>query len=181
MTDKYFKPCECGCGEMIPIINKLGKSARFKTHHNIKSGKNAIHWKGGRRINTQGYILIYNPTHPFCDSQKSVREHRLVMEQYLTKLNGITTYIHPSVEIDHIDGNKQNNDIKNLRIFVKRQHMSMHKLSGKIIPIHDRICFICNNNKTGLRNNKNERWYYYKDNVICQKCYCKVKYMNRKK
>jgi hypothetical protein len=176
MTDKYFKPCECGCGEMIPTINKLGKPARFKNHHNIKIGTQAIHWKGGRTTNSQGYVLLYSPMHPYRNKQGYVREHRLAYEKYLTQLNKKITYLPPSVEIDHIDGNRQNNNLNNLRIFTKKQHMSMHKLSGIIIPINERVCYICKSNYT-LKRKGTDRpcWYRYHDNVICHRCYCKTK------
>ncbi len=161
---------------MIPIINKMGKPARFKTHHNLKKGIDAIHWKGGRRINSQNYVLIYSPEHPFADNGKCVREHRLVYEKYLTELNNnIPTFIHPSIEIDHIDGNRQNNSINNLRMFIKKQHMSIHKLS-RIIPIGNRICHICKSSTTTLRKNGHERWYNYKNELICHKCYMKKSY-----
>ena len=33
--------CSCGCGEEIPLINKLGKSARFKHGHNRRGAINS--------------------------------------------------------------------------------------------------------------------------------------------
>ena len=82
-------------------------------------GKNNPRWNGGRKVNSQGYILISNPSHPFCDKQGYVREHRLVMEKKLGR------YLKPK-EIVHHKGiefplgsteNKQDNRIKNLGLF----------------------------------------------------------------
>jgi hypothetical protein len=33
-------PCACGCGQMIPQINKLGKSAKYAHGHNAKANDN---------------------------------------------------------------------------------------------------------------------------------------------
>jgi hypothetical protein len=46
-----------------------------------KHGKNHPNWKGGRKINSQGYILIYSPNHPHKDKSSYVREHRLIVEK----------------------------------------------------------------------------------------------------
>jgi len=67
-------------------------------------------WRGGRRINSQGYVLIYCPDHPFA-RQRCVREHRVVMEKHIGR------YLSPSEVVHHIDKNKTNNDIKNLMLF----------------------------------------------------------------
>ena len=50
----------------------------------LPRGKNHWHWNGGRK-NNNGYVMIYKPNHPNCDQQGYVREHRLVMEQYLKR------------------------------------------------------------------------------------------------
>lgn len=49
------------------------------------SGENHPMWKGGRRQNDQGYILVYMPDHHEADSKGNVREHRIIMEQYINR------------------------------------------------------------------------------------------------
>lgn len=46
--------------------------------------------------------------------------HRLVMEEHLGRSLGINDIIH------HIDGDKRNNDISNLKLMTRSEHSSMH-------------------------------------------------------
>ncbi len=116
-----MKKCECGCGEMIHSINIIGKPARFKNHHNIRGSKSTGHWKrGGRFINTQGYIFIHKSEHPFATKQGYVREHRLVMEEYLGR------YLDPSEAVHHINGIKTDNKIENLKLMTFSEHTINH-------------------------------------------------------
>jgi flagellar basal body rod protein FlgC len=100
-------------------------------------GNKANHWKGGRCINTQGYVLIYRPSHPFANGRGYVREHRIVMEQYLGR------YLEPNEAVHHIDGNKQNNNISNLSLMTRSEHDSYEnrkkwtpEMREKVSPLH---------------------------------------------
>ena len=121
-----FIPCACGCGELIHSINTNGHQARFITHHNIQSFDIAPHWKGGRVINSGGYVLIYSPNHPFHDAQKYVREHRLVMEKHLKR------YLEPSEVVHHINGDKKDNRIENLELLTSNIHGVLHYQNRRI-------------------------------------------------
>src|SRR5215212_7312026 len=111
--------CACGlCEELIDSYDKQGRERRFKNGHNmrckplnpglIRPGPKHWNWKGGKRINTQGYVMIYAPDHPEADSTGCVREHRLVMEQVLGRR------LEPLQVVHHINGNKQDNRCENL-------------------------------------------------------------------
>lgn len=70
-------------------------------------------------INTDGYIIIHSPNHPFKNKNNYVYEHRLMMEKKLDR------YLTTNEQIHHIDGDKQNNNINNLRLFSSAsQHTS---------------------------------------------------------
>jgi len=106
---------------MIHSVNTNGKPAKFKMHHNIQSGIEALHYKSGRIINTQGYILILKPDHPFSNIDGYVREHRLVMEQHLGR------YLEPSEIVHHINEIKTDNRIENLALYQSSsEHFSDH-------------------------------------------------------
>lgn len=79
------------------------------------SGEKSGRWKGGV-IMHNGYRLIYNPTHPFCEHHGYVREHRLVMEKHINR------YMKTNEAIHHINGNKIDNRIENLQIVSTAEH-----------------------------------------------------------
>lgn len=66
-------------------------------------------WRGGRII-VDEYVYIYIPSHDNATDNGYVCEHRLVMENSLGRLLSKGEVVH------HIDGNKQNNKIENLKL-----------------------------------------------------------------
>ena len=70
-------------------------------------------WKGGRHRTYYGYILVLAPDHQQRDSRGRgyVKEHRLVMEKKLGR------YLKPSERVHHLNGIKDDNRIKNLKLF----------------------------------------------------------------
>jgi len=114
--------CECGCGETMPAINMKRQLARFKHGHN-KNGHHNPKWRGGKRINSQGYSEVYMPEHHFVNVNGYVREHRVIYEKYHA------CCLLPWTSIHHIDGNRLNNDIHNLEAMTKNGHHQHHNHS----------------------------------------------------
>lgn len=84
-------------------------------------------WKGGARIDKNGYRLVWSPEHPYATKHgKTVREHRLVMEKKLGR------YLKPSEVVHHIDGDKLNNHPDNLGVFQTNRDHLRHELTGRI-------------------------------------------------
>jgi len=81
-------------------------------------GKNNPHWRGGKRI-SQGYIYIYNPTHPRARGG-CVPEHQLIWE----RVHGIL--IPDGFVIHHLDNNRANNKKENLKLMTKKNHFEYH-------------------------------------------------------
>jgi hypothetical protein len=75
--------------------------------------------KRKKRMGEEGYILVYVPEHP-----KSFNgwyyEHRVVIEQ------NINRFLNKWETVHHINGNKQDNRIKNLFVCVEYQHKKAH-------------------------------------------------------
>ena len=77
----------------------------------FQKGHKPTYWKGGRVKSPAGYIFIFRPEHPFCNSSGYVREHRLVMEKHLGR------YLKPKERVHHINEIKDDNRLKNLKLF----------------------------------------------------------------
>lgn len=102
------------------IAVKEGLKKRFPEG---RFGENASNWKGGkRRVGLGGkYIGIYSPDHPYCDRDKYVMEHRLVMEKELGR------YLKPEEIVHHINTIKDDNRPENLELIENRSaHVKKH-------------------------------------------------------
>ncbi len=139
--------CACGCGNLRPKYTISGIQRRYIKGHQFrgmkhseqskikmslsKVGKNNPSYLSGRIINTQGYILILNRSHPNALNGKYVYEHRFVMEQHLGRL------LTSKEEIHHINGVRDDNRIENLRLFASKSEHKIHDPSNKNIWSHN--------------------------------------------
>ncbi|KKN70066.1 hypothetical protein LCGC14_0435130 [marine sediment metagenome] len=92
-----------------------------------------------------------------------VREHRYLMEQHLGRP------LTDSEETHHINGNKIDNRIKNMKILTKSKHTSLHHTKG-FIGKHSRECSKCRITKPYtqfFRDTTN----IFKHKSYCKKCY----------
>jgi hypothetical protein len=112
---------------------RLSKEWREKIKNsNIGKHKGPKHpnWKGGININSQGYILIHKPQHPFCSSAGYVRRSHLVMEKMIGRYLIPEEVVHhkgTKYPLDSIE-NKQDDRPKNLQLFINQgEHQSFHK------------------------------------------------------
>lgn len=84
--------------------------------------QNKYHWKGGRFTDCRGYIFI-------LIGDKYVAEHRLVMENQLGRRLEFSEKIH------HINGDKSDNRIENLKLCSQSEHCKIEgfgkNLKGK--------------------------------------------------
>lgn len=87
-------------------------------------GSESYAWKGGRRVDTYGYVKLKKPGHPFSDSTGYVREHLFVVtevfgEAYVREQGGV---------VHHINGNKQDNRIENLLICTLSENAKFNQM-----------------------------------------------------
>ena len=86
----------------------------------LRLGNKHPMWKGGRRKLPKGYVLIYQPNHPFAN-RNFILEHRFIMEKYLGR------YLTKKEVVHHINGIKNDNRIENLRVMTITAHKKFHR------------------------------------------------------
>lgn len=75
-----------------------------------------------KEIHKGNYMYALVPEHPNATKNGYVLLHRVVMENHLGRL------LLPEEVVHHIDENKFNNSIENLRILSKVEHAKLHQI-----------------------------------------------------
>lgn len=112
-------------GKKLSEEHKQKLSIAFKGENNPNYGllgKKHPCWKGGRIIQSSGYVLIKKHNHPNHNIGGYVREHRLIMERHLGR------YLTKEEVVHHVDEDRENNKIENLMLFPDiTEHLKYHK------------------------------------------------------
>lgn len=112
----------------IPLRNiseatKLG----FSKHGGPKRGEESHNWKGGKRIGTRGYVLIWKPNHPRADKGGYIAEHVLAWEEAHGKPVPRGWIIH------HLNGIKTDNRPENLVALPSQKHYDVLRAKAERI------------------------------------------------
>jgi len=86
----------CGCA-------KIGTSKRGAEHHA---------WRGGKYVDSIGYVLVYDPSHPNTRSNGYVREHTKIMSNHLGRPLLTGELVH------HRNGQRADNRLENLELWI---------------------------------------------------------------
>lgn len=143
--------CQCGCGNKTTIAKQSvsrdgyikGQPIKFIRGHNFRGciGPNGSRWKGGKYLDSKGYMIIWKPDHPRADKNGCVLEHILVAEEVFGKSLPDKAVIH------HVNENRSDNRKENLIIcqnenYHRFLHQRMRAL--KACGYADwRKCWIC--------------------------------------
>lgn len=109
------RTCSKSCLALLKSVEMEGES----NHQYGRRGEDrGMAFKGGRRISTWGYVLIYVSTNRY------EFEHRLVMEKSIGRKLEHDEHVH------HINGNKQDNRMDNLQVLSKSEHQRIHAIKN---------------------------------------------------
>jgi hypothetical protein len=124
-------------------------------------------WKGGRRVDSDGYVLVKAWDHPKHRKNGYVLEHRLVMERHLGRLLEDWEVVH------HKNCDKTDNRIENLELLDgQASHMKLER-TGKKYPRANRAIFTCETcrsefSRSACWKNKTVRWCSWGCRYACQ-------------
>lgn len=119
--------CSIDCHRVAKTLYMSGENNH---QYGLKGNLNPT-WKSDERISYYGYRLIRKLEHPFKNEDDFVFEHRLVAERHLLnnensiEING-KLYLSPDYVVHHIDFDKLNNRVENLRIMKRDEHTKLH-------------------------------------------------------
>jgi hypothetical protein len=88
-----------------------------------RAGANHPQWRGGRRLDKDGYVMIYCPDHPHA-RKGCVLEHRLVVERKLGRI------LRPDEVVHHINRKITDNRAANLRLYESNGQHKRDELKG---------------------------------------------------
>lgn len=127
------------------------KERRLSQLKSFSRGEDNPSWKGGRRVDDNGYVQLLMPDHPFARGGY-IAEHRYLVEErtkkyfpssdLLIEIDG-EKYLSPEAVVHHIDEVKTNNDPGkdgkdgNLMLLPHQQaHAFIHKSP---LPLEERV------------------------------------------
>ena len=126
-NDKHIYIACPDCGKerwvQLPALKRQANQGRCPQCAN-KEGRgreNSRHWKGGKPFITNGYILLYQPSHPNAHHGGRVKRSRLVLEEKLGR------YLLPNCVPHHINGIKDDDRPENLGEMMDRDHRVFHR------------------------------------------------------
>lgn len=86
-----------------------------------------------------GYMYAYNPSHPLANKAGKIYEHVYVMSNHIGRKLKQNECVH------HIDRDKKNNSLENLRLMTFAEHARLHMIEDKGIQFKEVECLNCGN------------------------------------
>lgn len=161
--------CACGCERPTEIASCssrrkgdiAGQPRRF-----LKGHARRRPMEYGKRLSTQGYILVYLPGHPRSTVEGYVFEHIAVAEAVIQRR------LPRSVSIHHVNENKADNEPKNLVVLENHtEHMLLHRrlrvLRAGGNPWTQWLCSTC---RTPKNFDRFYQGYQAQCGSVCREC-----------
>lgn len=96
------------------------RDIEFKNRSIVRSGSKGSNWKGGKKKNKKGYILVLDK-----ENGGYILEHRRIMENFIGRRLDNSEVVH------HINGDKDDNRIENLKVMTNAEHTIFHHAGAK--------------------------------------------------
>lgn len=119
----WWVRCDCGV-EFSTRGTTKAKSCKACSRENLR-GAGSTRWRGGKFVNSTGYVVITVPGHHRAGAQGYVLEHIVVAEKYYG------TRIARDMSVHHINGIRSDNRPENLEIW-DRAHPAGQRLVEKL-------------------------------------------------
>lgn len=122
----------------------------------MRSGKGGTRPTYGtrRRVRADGYVALYEPSHPIAQADGYVAEHRKVAWDA-----GLLT--DPEMHVHHRNGDKTDNRLENLEVLTAAEHQALHAPENpdgynayrrrRRAELGQRFCEMCEAEITALR------------------------------
>ena len=166
---KLYTCKQCGINFPPKIPSHIYK---FCSHKCLAVSQRGKPTKRFEKIDRKGYWYIHLPHHPNVVKQGYFAEHRYVMEQHIKRL------LNPEERVHHINHDKKDNRIENLKLFNNDSEHTKHGHSGigrntrfkrGIIPWNKGTKGICKPNSGSFKKG-NKPPYYNQITYICKEC-----------
>ena len=82
--------------------------------------KKPTRYGGATKKRRDGYVSVFVPSHPFCNAEGFVMEHRLVMEEHIGR------HLNADEVVHHINHKRDDNRIENLLLMTFKEHAGLH-------------------------------------------------------
>ncbi|KKN23200.1 hypothetical protein LCGC14_0907430 [marine sediment metagenome] len=122
---------------------------RYKAKGFKQRGKLSSNFKGGRKVNSKGYILVYvEPDsffYPMADTKDYVREHRLVVAKALGRCLHIWEIVHhkhAKYPAGSVEDKQDNRYPENLQLVQEMQHNQITIFEKKIKHLEQRVTLL---------------------------------------
>lgn len=117
---------ELGChpASVERAVRRLGLKTARTGPRNLDGHRQK--WTGGRRLDPDGYVLVFAPMHPQASNVGYVREHRAILEVVLNR------YLLKTEVVDHLDNHPWHNSPSNLRVYASNADHLRATLTGRV-------------------------------------------------